>query len=59
MEILFGRSKAKLLTEAHGRVTFQDVAGVEEAKVEKTKKQEKTRNVVKNILHKRCKKNLP
>ena len=30
----FGRSKAKLLTEAHGRVTFQDVAGVEEAKDE-------------------------
>ena len=30
----FGRSKAKLLTEAHGRVTFEDVAGVEEAKEE-------------------------
>lgn len=28
----FGKSKAKLLTEAHGRVTFKDVAGVEEAK---------------------------
>ncbi|AQX20402.1 ATP-dependent zinc metalloprotease FtsH [Bartonella sp. WD16.2] len=28
----FGKSKAKLLNEAHGRVTFQDVAGVEEAK---------------------------
>ncbi|CAF26634.1 ATP-dependent zinc metalloprotease FtsH [Bartonella quintana] len=28
----FGKSKAKLLTEAQGRVTFQDVAGVEEAK---------------------------
>ncbi|WP_102830037.1 ATP-dependent zinc metalloprotease FtsH [Bartonella bovis] len=28
----FGKSKAKLLSEAHGRVTFQDVAGVEEAK---------------------------
>ncbi|MFD1199657.1 ATP-dependent zinc metalloprotease FtsH [Brucella gallinifaecis] len=28
----FGKSKAKLLTEAHGRITFQDVAGVEEAK---------------------------
>jgi cell division protease FtsH len=28
----FGKSKAKLLTEAHGRVTFDDVAGVEEAK---------------------------
>ena len=30
----FGRSKAKLLTEAHGKVTFKDVAGVEEAKEE-------------------------
>ncbi|MCA3574492.1 MAG: ATP-dependent zinc metalloprotease FtsH [Aestuariivirga sp.] len=28
----FGKSKAKLLTERHGRVTFEDVAGVEEAK---------------------------
>ena len=28
----FGKSKAKLLTEAHGRVTFPDVAGVDEAK---------------------------
>ena len=28
----FGKSKAKLLTEAHGKVTFQDVAGVDEAK---------------------------
>jgi len=28
----FGKSKAKLLTESHGRVTFQDVAGVDEAK---------------------------
>ncbi|KEG23977.1 ATP-dependent zinc metalloprotease FtsH [Bartonella bacilliformis Ver075] len=28
----FGKSKAKLLTEAQGRVTFKDVAGVEEAK---------------------------
>ena len=28
----FGKSKAKLLTEAHGRVTFEDVAGIEEAK---------------------------
>ncbi|HVT56355.1 MAG TPA: ATP-dependent zinc metalloprotease FtsH [Xanthobacteraceae bacterium] len=27
-----GKSRAKLLTEAHGRVTFEDVAGVEEAK---------------------------
>ena len=28
----FGKSKAKLLNEAHGRVTFSDVAGVDEAK---------------------------
>ncbi len=28
----FGKSKAKLLTEAHGKVTFDDVAGVDEAK---------------------------
>lgn len=28
----FGKSKAKLLTEAHGRVLFEDVAGVDEAK---------------------------
>ena len=28
----FGKSKAKLLTERHGRVTFDDVAGVDEAK---------------------------
>ncbi|TPQ52570.1 cell division protein FtsH [Prosthecomicrobium hirschii] len=28
----FGKSKAKLLTEAHGRVTFDDVAGIDEAK---------------------------
>jgi cell division protease FtsH len=27
-----GKSKAKLLTEAHGRVTFEDVAGIDEAK---------------------------
>jgi cell division protease FtsH len=26
-----GKSKARLLTEAHGRVTFEDVAGVDEA----------------------------
>src|SRR5262245_37970140 len=25
----FGKSRAKLLTEAHGRVTFEDVAGVD------------------------------
>jgi cell division protease FtsH len=28
----FGKSKARLLTEKHGRVTFEDVAGVDEAK---------------------------
>jgi cell division protease FtsH len=28
----FGKSKAKLLTERQGRVTFEDVAGIEEAK---------------------------
>ncbi len=28
----FGKSKAKLLTELQGRVTFEDVAGVDEAK---------------------------
>jgi len=28
----FGKSKAKLLTEAHGRVMFDDVAGIDEAK---------------------------
>jgi cell division protease FtsH len=28
----FGKSRAKMLTEAHGRVTFEDVAGVDEAK---------------------------
>ncbi len=30
----FGKSRAKLLTEKHGRVTFDDVAGIEEAKQE-------------------------
>ena len=30
----FGKSRAKLLTEKHGRVTFEDVAGIEEAKQE-------------------------
>ncbi|MGK7866046.1 ATP-dependent zinc metalloprotease FtsH [Falsiroseomonas sp. E2-1-a20] len=30
----FGKSKAKLLTEKQGRVTFDDVAGIEEAKSE-------------------------
>ncbi|MEM7216172.1 MAG: ATP-dependent zinc metalloprotease FtsH [Pseudomonadota bacterium] len=28
----FGKSKAKMLTESQGRVTFEDVAGVDEAK---------------------------
>jgi cell division protease FtsH len=28
----FGKSKAKLLSESHGRVMFEDVAGVDEAK---------------------------
>ncbi|WP_404402440.1 ATP-dependent zinc metalloprotease FtsH [Pelagibacterium halotolerans] len=28
----FGKSRAKMLTEAQGKVTFEDVAGVEEAK---------------------------
>ncbi len=30
----FGKSKAKLLTEKQGRVTFDDVAGIDEAKQE-------------------------
>ncbi len=30
----FGKSRAKLLTEAQGRITFEDVAGVDEAKEE-------------------------
>jgi cell division protease FtsH len=30
----FGKSKARLLTEKHGKVTFDDVAGVDEAKEE-------------------------
>lgn len=30
----FGKSKARLLTEQHGRVTFGDVAGIDEAKEE-------------------------
>ena len=30
----FGKSKAKLLTERSGRVTFQDVAGIDEAREE-------------------------
>ncbi|MGQ5702555.1 ATP-dependent zinc metalloprotease FtsH [Sandaracinobacteroides sp. A072] len=30
----FGKSRAKLLTEKHGRVTFDDVAGIDEAREE-------------------------
>ncbi len=30
----FGKSRAKLLTERHGRITFDDVAGIDEAKEE-------------------------
>jgi cell division protease FtsH len=30
----FGKSKAKMLTEKHGRVTFDDVAGIDEARDE-------------------------
>ena len=30
----FGKSRARLLTERHGRVTFEDVAGIDEAKEE-------------------------
>jgi cell division protease FtsH len=30
----FGKSRAKLLTEAQGKITFEDVAGIEEAKEE-------------------------
>jgi cell division protease FtsH len=30
----FGKSKAKLLTEKHGKVTFEDVAGIDEAREE-------------------------
>ena len=30
----FGKSKAKMLTEKHGRVTFADVAGIDEAREE-------------------------
>ncbi|MSO64912.1 MAG: ATP-dependent metallopeptidase FtsH/Yme1/Tma family protein [Alphaproteobacteria bacterium] len=30
----FGKSRARLLTERHGRVTFEDVAGIDEAKDE-------------------------
>ncbi len=30
----FGKSRAKMLTEHHGKVTFEDVAGIDEAKAE-------------------------
>ncbi|MCW8863105.1 MAG: ATP-dependent metallopeptidase FtsH/Yme1/Tma family protein, partial [Rhodospirillales bacterium] len=30
----FGKSRARLLTEKHGKVTFEDVAGIDEAKQE-------------------------
>jgi cell division protease FtsH len=30
----FGKSRARMLTEKHGRVTFEDVAGIDEAKEE-------------------------
>ncbi len=30
----FGKSRARLLTEQHGRITFDDVAGIDEAKSE-------------------------
>ena len=30
----FGKSRAKMLTEKHGKVTFQDVAGIDEAREE-------------------------
>jgi cell division protease FtsH len=30
----FGKSKARLLTESKGRITFEDVAGIDEAKDE-------------------------
>ena len=30
----FGKSKAKMLTEKHGKVTFEDVAGIDEAREE-------------------------
>src|ERR1700710_656055 len=43
----FGKSRAKLLTEAHGRVTFEDVAGVDEAKQELTEVVDFLRNPAK------------
>src|ERR1700710_1814238 len=43
----FGKSRAKMLTEAHGRVTFDDVAGVDEAKQELTEVVDFLRNPAK------------